>query len=94
MPQDMPHVLVVGAGLAGLTAANRALELGLRVSVLERSLDPRHICASRTNGGVFHVGFRSVTADPDELFRVIRKATGGYGAAEVAAALATNAARL
>ena len=30
-------LIAVGAGLAGLTAANRALELGRRTIVLERS---------------------------------------------------------
>ena len=59
-------LIAVGAGLAGLTAANRSLELGHRALVLERLTVPRHLCASRTNGGVFHVGFRSIATDPDE----------------------------
>ena len=71
-------LIAVGAGLAGLTAANRSLELGRRALVLEKQSIPRHLCASRTNGGVFHVGFRSVTTDPDELVRVIDKATDNF----------------
>jgi fumarate reductase flavoprotein subunit len=86
-------LIAVGAGLAGLTAANRALELGQRTLVLERSTIPRHFCASRTNGGVFHVGFRSVTADPKELFDVINKATRNLPDPPVARALADNAMR-
>lgn len=86
-------LIAVGAGLAGLTASNRALELGQRALVLEKSTDPRHECASRTNGGVFHVGFRSVMTDPDELVGVINKATGDFPNSSVARALAGHAAR-
>jgi succinate dehydrogenase/fumarate reductase flavoprotein subunit len=86
-------VIAVGAGLAGLTATNRALELGRRALVLERSTEPRHTCASRANGGVFHVGFRSVMTDPNELFRVVNAATGNFPDPLVARALADNALR-
>lgn len=86
-------LIAVGAGLAGLTAANRALELGQRCLVLERSTIARHPCASRANGGVFHVGFRSVTVDPNELFNVINKATGDFPDPPVARALADNSMR-
>lgn len=86
-------LIAVGAGLAGLTAANRSLELGRRALVLERETTPRHHCASRTNGGVFHVGFRSITTPPDELVRVIDQATGNFVHPPVARALADNAAR-
>lgn len=87
------HLLIVGAGLAGLCGANRALELGHRVTVLERFTEPVHVCASRTNGGVFHVGFRTVRADPAELYEVIRAANDGFGRTDVARALADHAAR-
>lgn len=86
-------MIVIGAGLAGLAAANRGLELGKRVLLLERSDDPRHVCASRTNGGVFHVGFRTVTADPEELVQVMRRATGEFTTLPLARALAFNAER-
>ncbi|MFM9881427.1 MAG: FAD-binding protein, partial [Burkholderiales bacterium] len=86
-------LIAVGAGLAGLTAANRALELGQRALVLERSTMPRHHCASRTNGGVFHVGFRSITTAPDELVNVINTATGNFVRHSVARALADNSLR-
>lgn len=92
MTSSLP-LLAVGAGLAGLTAANRALELGRRAVVLERSAEPRHLCASRTNGGVFHVGFRSVMSEPDELVDVILRATGGFTDAALARSLAENTRR-
>jgi succinate dehydrogenase/fumarate reductase flavoprotein subunit len=86
-------LIAVGVGLAGLTAANRSLELGRLALILEKQTIPRHLCASRTNGGVFHVGFRSVTTDPDELVRVIDKATGNFVDSSVARALANNTLR-
>ncbi len=86
-------LIAVGAGLAGLTAANRSLELGRRALVLERSTVPRHPCASRANGGVFHVGFRSIATNPDELIRVIDEATGNFVERSVGRALADNCAR-
>ena len=87
------HVIVVGAGLAGLTAANRAAELGLKVTLLERQQDSQHLCASRTNGGVFHVGFRSVTLAPSELLEVVRTTNENFGNPEIARALADHAMR-
>ena len=39
---DMQHdVIVIGAGIAGLVAANRAAQLGKRVLVLEKSTEER-----------------------------------------------------
>ena len=90
---DEWDLIAVGAGLAGLTAANRSLELGRPALVLEKQTIPRHVCASRANGGVFHLGFRSVTTDPDELVRVIEKATGNFVEPSVARALAGNTLR-
>jgi hypothetical protein len=48
---------------AGLTAANRSLELGRRALILEADRSAPPLRLARTNGGVFHVGFRSVTTD-------------------------------
>jgi fumarate reductase flavoprotein subunit len=86
-------LIIIGGGLAGLTAANRALELGRRVLLLERSSEPRHVCASRTNGGVFHLGFRSVKTDPEELVAVVRRATADFITLPLAKALAFNTER-
>lgn len=86
-------LIAVGGGLAGLTAACRVLELGGSALVLESSPDPKHLCASRVNGGVVHLAFRSVTADPDELASAVIDGTSGFVEPRLARALARNAAR-
>src|SRR5215475_9612244 len=48
-------VLVIGGGIAGLVAANRAAELGQRTIVLEKGTADRYLCSSRYTGGTFHI---------------------------------------
>lgn len=91
--ESATDVLVVGAGIAGLVTANRALELGLRATVLEADTDPRHRCASRLSGGIFHVNLKSITRPREELFELLRDATEGYGDPALARAIAWNAER-
>ncbi len=50
-------VLVIGGGIAGLVAANRAAELGKRTVVLEKGTADRYLCSSRYTGGTFHIGY-------------------------------------
>lgn len=91
---DSPvDVVVIGAGLAGLSAANRALDLGLSVVLLEASPDAANLCASRLSGGLFHVAYRSVTAPVDELVAKLTAATQGHVAPHLARAIAGNALR-
>jgi fumarate reductase flavoprotein subunit len=91
--QNEHDVVVVGAGLAGLTSANRALDLGLNVTVLEASSEKKYLCASRLSGGLFHVGYKSVMAPSGELFDNIRAATHGHVTPELAQAISGNAQR-
>ena len=44
-------VLVVGGGLAGLAAANRAAEQDLRALVFEQGEDKAYLCNSRITTG-------------------------------------------
>ena len=64
-------VVVIGAGIAGLVAANRAAQLGKRVVVLEKSEDESYLCNSRYTYGTFHINFTDVGADEDLLLRKI-----------------------
>jgi fumarate reductase flavoprotein subunit len=70
-------LVVVGGGLAGLSAANRAAELGLRTAVLERGQDALYPCNSRYAGGLVHLAFKDMTAAPDEIHAAIERSTGG-----------------
>src|SRR5262249_61774707 len=61
---------VVGAGIAGLTAANRAAELGCRVLVLEKGEGEHYPCNSRIATGVLNVAH----IDPHSDAKVLRRA--------------------
>ena len=49
----MPHIIIIGAGIGGLTSAALLLKQGWRVTVLEASTYPGG-CA----GTFFHKGYR------------------------------------
>ena len=55
-------LIVVGGGIAGIVAATRAAEKGLRVVVLEKGEVPDYKCNTRWSGGIVHVGY----VDPKE----------------------------
>lgn len=86
-------VVVVGGGIAGLSAANRAAQQGLKVAVLERGTDERYLCNSRYSGGVLHIAFHNAKDSPAKLMEVIKDATSGKADPELARALATTAGR-
>ena len=74
----MDHdLIIIGGGLAGLTTANRAAELGLRPVVLEQGSDERYPCNSRYAGGLVHVAFKDMAQDADALHDAIEGVTGG-----------------
>jgi fumarate reductase flavoprotein subunit len=87
-------LVVLGGGLAGLTAAVRASELGLRVTVLEQGGEERYPCNSRMSGGIFHVAYHEMKRPPAELLEVIRRATAGEADEAQARAIAEDAGRL
>jgi fumarate reductase flavoprotein subunit len=84
-------LVVVGAGIAGLAAANRAAELGRRVLVLEKSEDERYYCNSRIATGVLNVAHHDPHSDPAVLRRAIELDTEGYAAPAIADVLANVA---
>ncbi len=82
---------VVGAGVAGLAAANRAAERGFRVVVLEKGEDERYFCNSRIATGVLNVAHHDPLLEPAVLRRAIDLDTENYAAPDLADALAAQA---
>jgi fumarate reductase flavoprotein subunit len=87
-------VVVVGAGIAGLVAANRAAQLGLRVVVLEQGEAERYLCNTRYTGGTFHIAYTDVAKPSDELLAIIDSTTAGFARKDLAAAIAADGIRL
>ena len=86
-------VLVVGAGIAGLVAANRAAEQGLKVLVLEKGAEEKYLCNSRYTGGFFHVGMQDLNNPPERLKEIINTVTYGHADPALAEALAIDVRR-
>src|SRR5579862_8730730 len=80
-------LVAIGGGFAGLIAALRGAELGLRTAVLEQGVDERYLCSSRWAGGIFHVSYHDVKLPAGELMAAIERATGGEAEPELAAAI-------
>jgi fumarate reductase flavoprotein subunit len=87
-------LISVGAGFAGLCAAVRGGELGLRTAVLEQGADEQYPCSSRWAGGIFHVSYHDVKLDAVELVAAINRQTSGEAEAELAQAVAEDAGRV
>jgi fumarate reductase flavoprotein subunit len=86
-------LVAIGGGFAGLCAAVRGAELGLRTAVLEAGTHDSYLCSSRWAGGIFHVSYHDVKLSPDELLAAINRQTNGETEQQLAAAIATDAGR-
>lgn len=87
-------LIVIGGGIAGLTAAVRAAELGLRPLVLEQGEGVDYPSNSRQSGGILHIGFRDPFREVQDLEQHIARLTAGESKPELARALAQHGARL
>ena len=86
-------VVVVGGGLAGLTAANLCAEQGLKVAVLEKGEDELYACNSRFAGGFLNCGYKyNIRETPELLRQAIDEQTRGFADPLLADAFAQNAA--
>jgi len=75
MEQRGKRVLVIGAGMAGLTAARRLAEAGRQVLVLEaRDRVGGRIHTLRDKGKVLELGAEFIHGKPEELWDLIREA--------------------
>lgn len=86
-------LICIGGGYAGLSAAARAAQLGLKAVVLERGADELYACNSRVAGGVLHVSYNDPTTPPEALAKAMTEITAGYADAALVKALADNASR-
>jgi len=85
---------VGGGGIAGLTAANRAAQLGARVLVLEAGEDEHYACNSRIATGVLNVAHTDPHSDPALLRQAIEVDTEGHAMPALADALAGTVGRV
>lgn len=88
---NQADVLIVGAGLAGLTAANRSVARGLKVVVLEKGEGEDYLCNSRIASGSFNLAHSDPTAEADVLRDAIMGDTEGAADPALAAAIARTA---
>jgi fumarate reductase flavoprotein subunit len=86
-------LVAIGGGFAGLCAALRGAQLGLRTAVLEAGADDNYLCSSRWAGGIFHVSYHDVKLGRDELIAAINRQTSGEADSALAAAIAEDAGR-
>jgi succinate dehydrogenase/fumarate reductase flavoprotein subunit len=91
-PAEPANVAVVGGGLAGLVAANRCAQLGLRTVLLEKGASPDGDSNARISTGLFHLAWRPLDAPGAELEAAMVAATDGDIAPGIARAIAANAA--
>lgn len=84
-------VIVIGGGFAGLTAANRCAEHGLKAVVLEAGGDALYWCNSRITTGALHINFRNPLGPADGLFDAIMETTDGTARQDLARALTARA---
>lgn len=85
-------VLIIGGGLAGMSAGGRATLAGLKTIVIEKGDEEDYICNSRIAGGVFNLAHSDPMSPPDVLREAIAGDTEGYANPQLAAAVADVAA--
>jgi fumarate reductase flavoprotein subunit len=87
---NVNDLVIVGGGLAGMTAGVRALELGLQAVVIEKGEGESYPCNSRQSGGILHIGFLDPYRPPADLHAVIEQRCSGEADQALTTALAAN----
>jgi fumarate reductase flavoprotein subunit len=92
-PTQAFDVVVIGGGLAGLSAARRSQQLGAKVVVVEKGTSDE-ANNTRRSGGQYHAAyFDPKTHEPNEFYDAIVKATNGHSRPDTARAWADNVRR-
>ena len=86
-------LLVVGAGMAGASAACRAASLRCSVLLVDAAPDPSAAGNTAISGGSLHVATAPLTSPVEQLRERIQNATGGRGRPDLVEALAVNSGR-
>jgi fumarate reductase flavoprotein subunit len=89
----MSEYVVIGGGLAGMSAARRLQQLGGSVLVLEKGTDDYGHNNARISGGLLHLAWLDLTEDPERLRERMIRDTDGEIDPEIADALAATAGR-
>ncbi|NYT60662.1 FAD-binding protein [Alcaligenaceae bacterium] len=84
-------VVVVGAGLAGMMAANCAARDGATVCVLEQGEGEHYPCNTRYSGGLFHIALDDLAGEPEVVLSNLHRAMHGEFDTDLAEALIENA---
>ena len=87
-------IVIIGGGLAGMSAGVRALELGLSALVLEKGEEEIYPCNTRQSGGVMHIGFLDPYRPAEDLTEVIVERTANEADRALAATLVGSGGRL
>ena len=84
-------LVVIGGGIAGLTAANRAAEAGCSTVVLEQGDDENYLCNTRLATGVLNLAHADPLSGEPALRKAIDDDTEGYADPALANAVAKMA---
>lgn len=94
MTSDHYDFIAIGGGLAGLTAATRAAEKGLRAVVLEKGTGADYPCNTRWSGGIIHVGYTDPKEPAAAIAAAIELNTGGFTEPALAQVLVADTGRV
>lgn len=93
MEKQKFDLVIMGGGLAGLSAGVRARELGLSVALVEKGETDQYPCNSRFSGGVLHLAFQNIKDPASQLAKAISEATDNHADPELVLTLSGESER-